>query len=255
MYTTEHYHHKKDINTCSQDGQQKMFVILVFFIELYRVVIGTCLITFVPQICDNVNCGYIWFVSGKTLFDIAYYINIGTLFSFLILFCIEIIRENKIITYLEVNDLIGTDNDEVGKIIENLNPIKRKSLYWIDTVYVSWSIYCLACFSTNTIVSGIVIIRHLDSKTISSFMTNILFMITKLSRIYFIINTKKNVFYSAYLIHFVQFNDLDPKEIEWIESQKMNEDIFEDDWISIKIENKEDIFEKDWVSKKIDISI
>jgi hypothetical protein len=35
------------------------------------------------------------------------------------------IRENKIITYLEVNTLIGTDNDEVGKIIENLNPINH----------------------------------------------------------------------------------------------------------------------------------
>jgi hypothetical protein len=145
------------------------------------------------------------------------------------------IRENRIINYLEVNPLLGTDNVVVGEIIEKLDPVKRKKLYWIDTIYVGWSVFCLCCFGANTILSGIVIIHNLDSNTISGFITNILFMFTKLYRIYFVIYTEKNVFYSAYLINFVQFNDLDPREIIWTENRiSVKEDIFEPDWVSNK---------------------
>jgi hypothetical protein len=215
-------------------------------LEIYRVIIGTCLITFVPQTCGDENCGYIWFTNGKKLFDIAYYINIGTLFCFLVLFCIEFVRENNIINYLEVTPILGTDNEEVGEILQKLDPKKRKHLYWIDTVYVSWSVFCLGCFGTNTIVSGIVILDNLDSKTISGFVTSILFIFSKLYKIYFVINTEKNIFYSAYLIHFVQFNDLDPREIKWIENQNIEKEMYQD---------KEDIFEPDWVSNKNVVNI
>jgi hypothetical protein len=101
-------------------------------------------------------------------------------------------------------------------------------------VYVCWSVFCLGCFGTNTIVSGIVILDNLDSKTISGFVTSILFIFSKLYKIYFVINTEKNIFYSAYLIQFVQFNDLDPREMEYIKSNKLEEDIFEPDWVSSK---------------------
>lgn len=227
MYTT---HYKKENQSCSQNTKQQVVIMFEFLIELYRVVIGTCLITFVPQTCGNKDCDHKWYVSGKSMFDIAYYINIGTLFCFLTLFIVEMIRENRIINYLEVNPLLGTDNEIVGEIIQKLDPVKRRKLYCIDTIYVGWSMICLGCFGANTIISGIVIIRNLDSNTISGFITNILFMFTKLFRIYNVIHTKKNVFYSAYLIHFVQFNDLDPREIMWT----AKEDIFEPDWVSNK---------------------
>lgn len=228
MYTKQHIRRKTDNNSFSQNFQQRTFILIEFIIEIYRVIIGTCLITFVPQ-----NGNYIWYVSGNSILAIAYYINIGTLCSFLTLFLIEMIRENKIINYLEVTPLLGTDNNSVGEILEQMDPVKRKTLYWIDTIYVSWSVYCLGCFGANTILSGIVIIENLtDTQIISVFITNILFMFTKLYRIYYIIHTEKNIFYSAYLINFVQFNDLDPREIGF---------------------RKEDIFEPDWVSEKKDI--
>lgn len=241
--------------TLSQDCKQKCYVLIEFLIEIYRIVIGTCLITFVPQKCGDVNCGYTWVVFGNSVFAIAFYINMITLGCFLILYIIEIIRENKIINYLEVNIYLGNDNVVVGEKIQKLNPIKRKRLYWIDTIYVGWAGFCICCFGTNTIFSGIVILRNLDNKAITGFVTNILFMFIKIYRIYFVIHTEKNIFYSAYLMNFVQFNDLDPREIEWIDenSKKIEDDVYEDDWISIQIENKEDIFEKDWVSNKIEI--
>jgi hypothetical protein len=46
-------------------------------------------------------------------------------------------------------------------------------------------------------------------------------MITKLSNVYIIINTDKNIFFSAYLNTKVQFNDIDPHELEKIEKQQL----------------------------------
>jgi hypothetical protein len=147
--------------------------------------------------CGDVNCGYTWVVYGKSSFAIAFYMNMITLGCFLMLYIIEMIRENKIINYLEVNILLGNDNEIVGEKIQKLNPVKRRSLYWIDTIYVSWAGFCICCFGTNTIFSGIVILHNIDNKTITGFITNILFMFIKIYRIYFVINTEKNVFYSS----------------------------------------------------------
>lgn len=220
MYTPQRVHR----NICSQNCKQRTFILIECMIEIYRIVIGTCLITFVPQ-----NENYIWYVSGNSILAIAYYINIGTLCSFLALLCIEMVRENKIINYLEVTPLLSNDNKSVGEILEKLDPVKRNTLFWIDTAYVGWSVYCLGCFVVNTGFSAYVIIHNLtDTQRISVFVTNILFMFTKLYRIYYVIYTEKNIFYSAYLFNFVQFNDLDPREIERME------DIFEPDWISEK---------------------
>ena len=63
----------------------------------------------------------------------------------------------------------------------------------------------------NAIISSIVVYGHyLDSKTVTVYLTNVLFMGTKVYDVYNTVNTKRNVFYSAYLKNKVQFNDVDP---------------------------------------------
>jgi hypothetical protein len=59
---------------------------------------------------------------------------------------------------------------------------------------------------------------YLDSKTTITFITNVLFMITKLKDVNSIVNTDKNIFYSAYLKSRVQFNDVDPNKIMILEN-------------------------------------
>jgi hypothetical protein len=145
-----------------------------------------------------------------------------TFFSFFILYIIEIHRENTLVTFLEVNPSLPTDNESVGIVVENLNPIKKKKMYCIDTVYVSYAGYCMVCFIVNTVLSGIVLFHNIDITAITGFVTNILFMMTKVYQIVFVIRTEKHIFYSAYLINFVQFNDLDPEEKKWNEQINMN---------------------------------
>lgn len=205
----------------SQDCRQRLLVGFECLIELYRVVIGTCLIWFIPHSCTDTNtvygsisginqnqpCG--WFPEGVQSY--AVFLNIMTLTSFLVLYGIEVYRENALISYLEVTPLLGTDNESVGEIVAKLDPRKRKKLYRIDTVYFGFGGVCMCAFGANSIFSGIVLLHNIDNKTATTFVTDILFMMTKLYRIYYVINTEKNIFYSAYMMNFVQFNDLDPR--------------------------------------------
>lgn len=200
----------------NQDNQQRSNVLLQFVLEMYSLLISTCLIMYVPQMCENKVCGLLENVFvGKTLYDIAFIMNLITLVSFLGLYIIELDRETKLINYLEVNHKKPTDNESVGIIVEKLDPHRKKSILKIDRLYMYGGYYCLICFTTNTIFSGYVLFYDspsADSKTATGFITNILFLTTKLYHIYYVATTEKNIFYSAYLRNFVQYNDLEPEE-------------------------------------------
>jgi len=204
--------------------QKKTDVIIELFIELYRVFVGSCLIIFVPQNCNGTTCGMmenIW--KGDIYYDITFFFNIFTLLSFLIMYIIEMTREYCLIDYLNVNIHISNDNESVGKRIDKMD-IKRKEYIWtIDVLYCRSGFIAILFFSINTFLSAIVIFNHyLDNKTVIGFLTNILFMTIKLNNVRLILSTEKNIFYSAYLKNFVQFNDLDKSEKERLLKQIMD---------------------------------
>ena len=79
----------------------------------------------------------------------------------------------------------------------------------------------LLMFAFNTILSGFVVYEYyLDNQTTSTYITNILFMITKLADVYSTVNTEQNIFYSAYMKGKIQFNDVDPNKRILIENVK-----------------------------------
>lgn len=81
--------------------------------------------------------------------------------------------------------------------------------YYQKTGYAS-----TIAFTLNAILSFIVVYdNYLDSKTITVFLTNILLMGLKVADVFSTVNSKKNVFYSAYLKNKVQYNDVDPDKI------------------------------------------
>ena len=96
----------------------------------------------------------------------------------------------------------------------------------------------LFLFVGNTAFSGIIIYDYyLDNQTTTTFVTNVLFMITKLGDVYTTIRTDKNIFYSAYLKGKVQFNDVDPDKLKEIcMTDFQNIDLDDND----VIENKDD---------------
>jgi hypothetical protein len=198
-----------------QDFNQKVGVASILLLELYRVLMGAFLIVFVPQKCGEDVCSLTQNINrSDPLSQITLAFNVFTMVSFLGLYFIEVKRENKLINYLEVNRFTPVDNEAVGESLEKLSTVKKQNILDYDGYYQKVGYASTATFILNSTLSSIVVYSHyLDNKTITVYLTNLLFMGLKVSDVYTTVNTKKNIFYSAYLKNKVQFNDVDPDKI------------------------------------------
>ena len=196
----------------SQDFAQKTNVATTLVLEIYRVLMGAFLIAFVPQKCEDSVCTLSENMTRPdTMSIIAISFNSITFFTFLCLYFVEVKRENKLITYLEVNKFEPLDNESVGNALKKISPKKKRTIWNYDRYYKNAGYFSSIAFIINAIISSIVVYGHyLDSKTVTVYLTNVLFMGTKVYDVYNTVNTKRNIFYSAYLKNKVQFNDVDP---------------------------------------------
>jgi len=235
----------------NQDFQQKTNMVISVSLELYRVMISSLLIIFVPQKCDDHVCSLMENLDADNkLYYIGLIINYITLVSFLMMYICETRREEKLIKILEVNKTISTDNESVGKRLDILPKEKHQQILNVDKHYQYISYYVMCVYGLNITFSSIVINEYsLGNQTLVIFLTNLLFMITKLSNVYNIINTEQNIFFSAYLNTKVQFNDLDPRELGKIQKQKSIDErilqIIEKNDLNLMEENKLKILDKD----------
>ena len=198
-----------------QDFMQKFNVSISFILELYRVLMGTMLIMFVPQKCGEDMCGLTDNMFKSTdVYSVNAGINIATLIAFVYLYVVEVRRENTLITYLDINKEFACDNDAVGEALLLLPNNKRQTVLNLDHKYQHASYIALFFFLANTIFSGYSVYKnYLDSKTTSVFITNVLFLAGKLIQTNSLANTEENVFYSAYLTDRIQYNYVDPDKI------------------------------------------
>jgi hypothetical protein len=196
----------------SQDFSQRLYMTINVTIELYRILVSSLLILFVPQNCNGNVCLFgenlIWTNTKNNTGIVCNFITLG---GFIILYIFEIRRENKLIKYLEVNPQNPRDNESLEIIFENIPLQYRNKIYKADYYYEKFTYVCVLLFIINTIASGFVIYDYsLGNQTTTTFITNVLFMVTKVYDTYYVANTDKSVFYSAYLREHVQFNDIDP---------------------------------------------
>jgi hypothetical protein len=201
---------KKIIST--QDFSQRLYMTMNVTIEIYRILVSSLLIIFVPQNCNGHVCSFgenlIWTDKKNNTGILC---NFITLFGFIVLYIFEITRENKLIKYLEVNPQNPRDNESLEIIFENIPLHYRNKIYKADYYYEKFTYVCVFLFIINTTASGFVIYDYsLGNQTTTTFITNVLFMVTKVYDTYCVANTAKSVFYSAYLREHVQFNDIDP---------------------------------------------
>ena len=208
-----------------QDFMQKVGMAPVVALEMYRVIVSSFLVLFVPQKCDDHVCTLSEnMVLENDLYTAGLVFNFLTMAAFLAMYTLEVKRENRLITYLEVNKVKASDNESVGLALNKLSVDKRDSIWELDKYYIYSGWTAIIMFIINTILSGFVVYEYyLDSQTTSTYITNILFMVTKLADVHSNVSTEKNVFYSAYLKGKVQYNDVDPDKILKIEDEKKDD--------------------------------
>lgn len=211
-----------------QDFMQKVGMTPVVALEMYRVIVSSFLVLFVPQKCDDHVCTLSEnMVLEHDLYNAGLVFNFLTMAAFLLMYTLEVKRENRLITYLEVNKGQASDNASVGLALEKLPLDKRDSIWELDKYYIYSGWTAIIMFIVNTILSGFVVYEYyLDSQTTSTYITNILFMITKMADVYSNVNTEKNVFYSAYLKGKVQYNDVDPDKAALLKIEDEKKEYF-----------------------------
>jgi hypothetical protein len=211
-----------------QDFMQKVGMTPVVALEMYRVIVSSFLVLFVPQKCDDHVCSLSEnMVLEHDLYNAGLVFNFLTMAAFLAMYTLEVKRENRLITYLEVNKTVASDNNSVGLVLNKLPVEKRDSIWELDKYYIYSGWTAIIMFIINTILSGFVVYEYyLDNQTTSTYITNILFMVTKLADVHSNVSTEKNVFYSAYLKGKVQYNDVDPDKAKALLLEDEKKDYF-----------------------------
>lgn len=205
-----------DSSQMSQDSEQKMNVLITLIFEVYRVLMGSMLVLFVPQDCNGSICtiqdNFNRDDSGLT--KSAFALNLLTMLAFIVLYKIEVSREHLLIDNLDVNPNEERTNEKVGENIEKLDLEIKNKIWKYDDYYKNTGYTCMGIFSLNSILSSVVIFNHyLNDKTITVLLTNLLFMGLKINEVFTIVYTEKNIFLSAFLTRKVQFNDIDKDKL------------------------------------------
>jgi hypothetical protein len=228
-----------------QDFKQKTNAFIIVLIEIYKVLAASLLILFVPQKCDDHVCSYEEnFESDSNTYTGGLVINFLTLALFMVLYGIEIKRENRLITYLEVNIAKPSDNVSVGNALNHLPLEKKQAILSLDKIYNKLGKCSIVLFVANSILSGLIVYNYyLDSQTTTTFITNIFFMSGKIYDVYVNVNTEENVFYSAYLKTKVQYNDVDPNKMIEMSNVEGNEETHTEEQERILEESKNDQIE------------
>ena len=171
--------------------KKQLFLVLSnIYVEIYKVLMGTFLVFFVPQNCDGNTCELTENIFiGKKLYDASFIVNIIALFAFIGLYTTESLRESVLMRL--------KDGDA-----PNINIIVKANEKYIYSAIASFIIFII-----NSILSGVVIYQNnLGSKSATVYMTNILFLSTKLYNVYYVINSEKDLFYSAYVRDFIKYD-------------------------------------------------
>jgi hypothetical protein len=200
----------------NQDANQKIRVAVAVAVEIYRALIASFLILFVPQKCGDHVCSFS--ENAETgldpLYNAGFIFNFITMVAFIALYYAEVRREVKLIAYLDVNTSRPSDNQSVGEVLEKIQPKHKDSILYYDNLYIKSGYITITCFGINSILSGLIVYKYyLDDKTTTTFITSLLFVIQKLQQVYVTLNTEKNIFYSSYLSSKIQYNDLDKDKI------------------------------------------
>jgi len=192
-----------------------MKISISFIVEIYRVIMGSFLLLFVPQKCgDNVCEISDKLTSTNALHRTILTFNALTCGLLILMYFVEIRRENILITYLQVNPSRPRDDETVRSALMRLSPIKHDAILIIDSLYQRIGIAAHSCFYVNVVLSAIGIFSNIyDNNTITFFITNVLFMSIKLVDVNTVANTHEHIFLSAYYTERIQFNDVDPVKI------------------------------------------
>jgi hypothetical protein len=162
------------------DTKQRMKTGAGFFLEFYKVMMGTFLATFVPQKCGDHVCSITENIENTE--ELHFMANISNLVTFVVVlafYIVEMNRENWSITYLDIDP--KKPNNNLDLEIEYYPKIKDK-MYKLNRTYLHMIYACIGFLSVNFVLSGVAIgYDYVGTNTLTSLLSFFILIAQKFS--------------------------------------------------------------------------
>ena len=212
----------------SVDTKERLKVGALFIFQSYKVIMGSMLTLFVPQLCEDEE---ICSISDNLLHhnnDIYHQITLGFNFLSVLLFIgvyiIELKRENWCVKYLDIDHNIPDNNLE--SIIKDkpdiLIPLSKHNKLYFKSIFITSLVY-----SVNLVLSSIFIYNNYAGiPSVTSYMSYVVLILLKIYNSLFISydSMKNNKALSAYIMEFTSYNKIDVDHAHKYEVNNDNND-------------------------------
>ena len=199
----------------SVDTKERLKVGALFIFQSYKVIMGSMLSLFVPQLCENEE---VCTISDNLLHhdnDVFHQVTLGfillkyNVLLFIGVYVIELKRENWCVKYLDIDHNIPDNNLET--IIKDkpdlLLPLSKHNTLYFKSIFITSIIY-----SINLALSSILIYdNYAGIPSVTSYMSYVVLILLKIYNSLFISydSMKNNKALSAYIIEFTSYNKID----------------------------------------------
>ena len=192
-----------DLNT-----PQKVKIAFILLFQVYKIIVGSLLLLFVPQSCGDGICSTNEIMYKKEFYyPLGFALNLCTLCSFISLYVAELQRENWFINYLD------SDEDfEMGTLDALLCESENEVIDIFNRSYLRAVTRANYFNAGNILLSSTIIMTHYNGfNTMTSLLSFILLIVTKLHNSYNIAKEScdERKALSAYMTEAITFNVLD----------------------------------------------
>ena len=185
------------------DTKQRIQSRFLFCLEVYKVMMGSFLVLFVPQKCNENICTF------KEIETPCVVMNALSCMFLMYLYFIELTRENWCINCLDINP--SKPNNNLDTEIEQ-DPDYKLKMKTINNNYKSVSFSCIVVQIINITLSTVYICFHwAGTATLAPLVSYVILMVTKLYNTFFISTSSisEERVYSAYLTISKTYNTID----------------------------------------------
>ena len=161
------------------DSKQRIMTTMYMMLEIYKVLMGTFLVIFVPQQCGNKICGSTEnFFNGELINTVGNISNIATFTSIGSLYFIEMKRENWCIKYLDIDDDKSSNNLDTE--IERY-PNYKTEMRSLNKTYLNCTYISLFMMIANFVISGFTVYQsYAGPNSITTFISFFMLVSLKL---------------------------------------------------------------------------
>ena len=199
----------------NEDIKQRIKVVGIFFLQSYKILMGTMSSIFIPQNCGDTMCTLTDNYNNSELYHKSlFYCNVFSMFLFLCSYLIELRREEWCVKYLDI------DNDYPDNCLKEIIVKEKKLDKYMDRINkVYYNTLCITAFIyfVNVLMTiKMINTNYHNNSTLSCFVSFTLLVLMKLYNSLSVgrRSVKDDKMMSAYMSEFVSFNVLDQDYVE-----------------------------------------